>query len=88
MCETIALTDTTEPFFGGLRFWWLCPECGRRCGILYLPPKRTYFKCRLCHRLTYRSSQEAHAFDRLFTIVGAQMGLDGKTVERLHKMGF
>src|SRR5437016_5711621 len=35
---------TTQPRFGGLRWWFVCPlivssrECGRRVGKLYLPP--------------------------------------------------
>jgi hypothetical protein len=55
---------TTEPPFGGLRWWFVCPltvngrPCNRRVGKLYLPPGARYFGCRHCHRLTYTSSQE------------------------------
>ena len=49
---------TTRPHFGGLRWWLICPQCGRRCGKLYLPSGARRFACRLCHNLTYTSSQE------------------------------
>ncbi len=56
---------TTRPHFGGLRRWFACPRCGRRVGKLYLPPSETYFGCRACHGLTYRSCQESHTVDLL-----------------------
>lgn len=47
----------TAPHFGGVR-WWFSYRCGRRVGILYLPPSGPpSFGCRTCHGLTYRSSQ-------------------------------
>jgi len=56
---------TTQPRFGGLRWWFLCPlitngvPCGRRVGKLYLPAQDRYFGCRHCHRLTYTSCQSS-----------------------------
>ena len=50
--------DTTPCNFGGKRWWFRCPNCNRRCRILYLPPRGEYFLCRLCHNLTYESQQE------------------------------
>jgi hypothetical protein len=57
----------TRPYFGGLRWWFLCPmpksrgrdvqSCGRHVAKLYLPPGARHFACRLCHDLTYESSQ-------------------------------
>ena len=41
-------TTWTETNFGGMRQWFLCPNCGRRCAIIYrvgIEPKRG---CRLC----------------------------------------
>jgi hypothetical protein len=29
-------TESTAPHFGGSRWWALCPECGRRCAVLYI----------------------------------------------------
>jgi hypothetical protein len=48
--------DTTRPHFGGLRYWWRCPTCGRRCAHIY---GGRLFLCRLCHNLTYASCQTA-----------------------------
>ena len=54
----IALT-TTPCYFGGKRYWFICPwyankvYCGRRVGVLYLDGK--YFACRHCYDLTYNS---------------------------------
>jgi hypothetical protein len=41
----------------GARLFWLCPGCSRRAGILYRQRQR--WRCRRCHGLTYRSSQES-----------------------------
>jgi hypothetical protein len=57
---------STRPFFGGQRWWLVCPlvvngkACARRVGKLYLPPGAQWFGCRECHQLTYRSSQQSH----------------------------
>ena len=56
--------DCTRCHFGGFRFWFVCPlwvngrYCGRRVGKLYLPGNATYFGCRHCYNLTYRSCKE------------------------------
>lgn len=49
--------------FGGKRWWFTCPFCNRRVGILYLGG--TYFGCRHCYNLTYISCQQSHKFDNL-----------------------
>jgi hypothetical protein len=54
---------TTQPRYGGLRWWFVCPlvvrgcPCERRVGKLYLRPGGRYFGCRICHDLTYHSAQ-------------------------------
>ena len=50
--ETIHVTSTML-CSGGTRFWFNCPACGRRVGILFLPRGQKYFACRTCHQLTY-----------------------------------
>lgn len=50
----------TRPHYGGRRWWFRCPRCGRRVRKLFLPPGDFSFECRQCHRLTYRSSAESH----------------------------
>lgn len=39
-------------YFGGNRWWLLCPSCNRRVFKLYLIEQ---YWCRHCHNLTYRS---------------------------------
>lgn len=55
------LLDRTRPRFGGLRWWFRCPSCARRCAKLYMPPGAERFACRCCHRLAYRSKREPAA---------------------------
>jgi hypothetical protein len=43
--------------FGGARPWWICPDCGRRCAIVYGFADR--FACRQCGNLAYTTSQSA-----------------------------
>lgn len=54
----IPLTST-RCYFGGERYWFVCPfysrgvYCGKRVGTLYLGDK--YFACRHCNDLTWNS---------------------------------
>jgi len=51
--QSISLTSTPCNF-GGYRFWFLCPACGKRVAILY---KDGDYRCRDCHNLTYLTRQ-------------------------------
>lgn len=63
--STIVRLDTTRIFQRGKRYWFLCPighygdVCGRRVGVLYLPPGQREFGCRRCYDLTYKSCQNS-----------------------------
>jgi len=48
----------TPCFYGGVRYWFLCPACKQRSRILYSAPGCCVFACRICHNLTYRNQQE------------------------------
>jgi hypothetical protein len=54
----------TPCYFGGFRFWFICPltyhgvACERRVAKLYLPGNAEFFGCRHCYDLTYRSCKE------------------------------
>ena len=48
----------TPCYFGGMRTWLLCPECGRRCAKLYRLPGCWSAICRRCARLTYTCQAE------------------------------
>jgi hypothetical protein len=56
--------EITTPHYGGQRYWWRCPSCGRRCAYLY---GGKLFACRTCHNLTYASAQEAGNRDQWIT---------------------
>lgn len=46
---------TTPCYFGGVRYWFVCPSCGRRVAVLYLARGDVYFRCRHCNNLSYHS---------------------------------
>ena len=55
--QTVALT-TTPCRLGGLRWWWRCPQTGRRCAKLYLPNGGWRFLSRAAYGLAYASQAE------------------------------
>jgi hypothetical protein len=65
--QTIVFAKTA-PHLGGTHWWFICPDCKRRTAFLYLPPRASHFACRLCHHLTYRSSQECHPPDLIASL--------------------
>jgi hypothetical protein len=48
--------ETTKCNFGGVRYWFKCPECHKRACVLY---GGTIFKCRTCHDLVHKSRNES-----------------------------
>jgi hypothetical protein len=54
--QTIPLT-TTRPPFGGKRWWFRCPSCGKAVIKMYMTAGREHLACRWCQGLTYRSVQ-------------------------------
>lgn len=74
---------STPCHFGGRRWWFVCMDCDRRVGLLYLA-NGEYFLCRHCHDLTYISQKESHSFDRMFL----RMGVDRKIGRQLFKNRF
>ena len=57
----IKLTTTT-PNYGGKRYWWECPKCGRRVAVLYCAG---YYVCRHCLGAKYQT-QHLQPIDRQF----------------------
>lgn len=41
--------------YNGLRFWFKCPLCNKRAGLLYKHPISRILGCRTCLNLEYRS---------------------------------
>lgn len=54
--QRVNLTSTAC-HFGGKRYWFLCPACSKRIGVLYRPYYAKDYFCRHCHRLTYELRQ-------------------------------
>lgn len=81
----VRLTSTLTPW-GARRYWFICPlihngqPCGRRVGVLYLPPGGQYFGCRHCYSLTYQAAQEKGQYDGLYKRLAASMGVDEAAV--------
>jgi hypothetical protein len=50
--------------FGGLRTWFICPDCKRRAAILYGVNRFGRFSCRKCMNLAYECEAETTS-DRL-----------------------
>ena len=55
--QSISLT-TTNPHFGGARWWFICPVTLERVGRLHLPPGASQFASRRAHCLTYACKTE------------------------------
>jgi hypothetical protein len=49
---------------GGVRWFLLCPQCGRRCSKLYAKKAPGEFCCRMCGRLSYASAQRWNSVKR------------------------
>jgi hypothetical protein len=52
--EFVGFSDSPQRL-GGLRRWFICPRCFRRCVVLY---GGRLFRCRKCNGLAYESQHE------------------------------
>jgi hypothetical protein len=66
---------TTPCNLGGVRYWFGCPDCGRRVAVLYLAPGDVYFRCRHCNNLSYHSRNNCSV---------AKFGVTGREIDKLH----
>ena len=55
---------TTPCNYGGFRHWFACPNCSRKCCIIY--NAKGILACRLCYRLCYPIENESK-LDRAVT---------------------
>jgi hypothetical protein len=53
LSDTAVKLLRSYPHFGGIRYWFRCPGCGRRCGRLYATESHQRVACRQCHGLRY-----------------------------------
>jgi hypothetical protein len=73
----------TPCHYGGQRPWWLCPQCQRRCAVLYV--QETRFVCRFCLQLPYGSRQET-VWQRRYRKalkIRKRLGVSGNLLEAL-----
>ena len=40
-------------YFGGYKYYFICPLCRRMCSVLYQPNHHEHFGCHLCHKIRY-----------------------------------
>jgi len=78
---------TTRPYFGGIRWWFICPNpsCNRMVSKLYQPPGTAFFLCRTCNNLTYASCRDSHKTDSFYGMIAADTGLNVGQVKKLLK---
>jgi len=48
---------TSRVNFGGVRYWFKCPLCDKRVGVLYIHPVSQKVGCRVCLGLQYRKAR-------------------------------
>ena len=71
--------------YGGVRQWFACPYCLRRCEVLYC--RRGGFYCRTCARVSY-CSQSEDAVDRTWRIqqkAAAKLGENWRRPKGMHR---
>jgi hypothetical protein len=73
--RTVPLDVTTTPQpMGGVRRWWRCPLCGRRCRLLVAVAPEAPVGCRLCLNTRYASDYPARDRRRRFVALFHALG--------------
>ncbi len=62
----LPVTTTPQPL-GGVRRWWQCPNCGRRCGVLLAASAEAPIGCRRCLGAVYLTDYPGRRRDRQLT---------------------
>lgn len=72
--------------FGGKRFWFKCPFCKKRVGVLYR--RSEYFACRHCNYLTYESKNLSGKWKKVGRIISIpELEESEKSVKRTYYKG-
>lgn len=56
----------TPCYYGGVRYWFSCPICSQRVGVLYLVDK--WFTCRHCGEIVYSSQRQSEKYKGFVSI--------------------
>ena len=76
--------DATACNFGGERYWFVCPSCGVRAGVLYRAPGNEYFWCRDCSNLSYRS-RNCSGWEQLCSVARRVETLQSKVRRQVYR---
>jgi len=68
------------PGFGGKRYLFVCPHCGKRMRTLHSVAGE--IGCRICHNLTYESCVENNRFNSLYKHVAVNLNASWQDVKR------
>ncbi len=60
--DYVVRTTSTRCNYGGRRYWWVCPSCGRRCRVLY---GGRYFVCWKCSGAYYETQKSKDMLTRI-----------------------
>lgn len=60
---------STRCNYGGKRYWFLCPSCNLRVGVLYF--RFCKFLCRFCANITYESKTASGKWKKVGKVVSA-----------------
>jgi len=88
-CDYSISIISTPCNYGGVRFWFICPgwkngvACRRRRWKLYLSPRGHVFACRVCHELTYESSQKSGSL--FYELIERPMKIHDKALAELKR---
>jgi hypothetical protein len=69
----VVYLHSTDCRFGGQRWWFNCPECGRRCAKLYFR-RHSLFLCRRCHDLRHSCATLLFAAGENAKVVSERLG--------------
>jgi len=71
----------SRQLLGGVRHWWRCPVCHRRCRVLVATDPRAPIGCRVCLRARYSSDYPARDRHRRFVALFRALGAGRLDVE-------
>lgn len=79
--------EVTPCNYGGGRRWFLCPHCGRRCGVLYMGYS---VACRRCLNLVYpcQADRYKRGWCLYWKILEKIGGVHGKRPKGMHRETF
>ena len=71
---------TTSCNYGGVRYWWLCPKCERRCRVLYGGRLFVCWKCSGAYYETQQSKSLAIRIRAELHRIRRRLGFNGDVV--------